>query len=143
VGGGGVAVGGGGVGGGGGGGVAKVGGGGGDGGGRGGEEAVGVRGVGLRASDRRAERLEVGGVHLRVRGHHRGHVDPLLERALVAGHDRAADAEVALVDDQLDPRILEPADDLGRLVTRGVVDDQDAVDEVRDRPDRLSDQLFL
>ncbi len=62
-----------------------------------GEEAVRLRVVDLAAGDRGGDRLEVGRVHLVVGRHHAGDVDPLLDRALVAGDDRCADALVLLV----------------------------------------------
>ena len=67
-----------------------------------GEEAVRLRVVDLAAGDRRGDRLEVGRVHLVVGRHHAGDVDPLLDRALVAGDDRGADALVLRVHDDLD-----------------------------------------
>ena len=70
-----------------------------------GEEPVRLRVVDVAARDRAGEHLEVVRVHLRVGRHHRGDVDPVVARLLVAGDDRAADAEVALVLDQLDARV--------------------------------------
>jgi hypothetical protein len=95
-----------------------------------GEEAVCLRVVDLVACDRGGEHLQVGRVHLRVRGHHGGDVDPLLERAPVAGQDRGADAFVALVLDQLDAREVEGPDGRGGAVAGVVVDDVDPVDEL-------------
>ena len=45
--------------------------------------------------------------------------------------------------DHLDARIAGRASRCGGAVARGVVDDVDPVDELRDRADRLRDQLLL
>ena len=68
---------------------------------------------------------------------------PSVERALVAGDDRRADAAVAVVRDDLDARIADAARALDRRVARAVVDDVDAVDERRDAAQRRRDELLL
>ena len=108
-----------------------------------GEQAVRLRVVDLAARNGTRERLEVLGIHLVVAGHHADDVDLLLERALVAGDDRGADAAVALVDDELDARVAERAHALRRRVGRAVVDDDDPVDEARDAAERRRDQVLL
>jgi hypothetical protein len=89
------------------------------------------------------EALEVLRIHLVVGGHDRGDVDPLVDSALVAGHDRRADALVPLVLDHLDALVLERAGSLDGRVLRGVVHDVDAVDECGDRGDGLAEELLL
>ncbi len=108
-----------------------------------GEEAVRLRVVELTANDRQRELLELVGVHLIVARHHRDSVHPLGERALVAGDDRRAHATVALVRDHLDPGIVDAARPLRGRVARGVVDDEDSVDEAGDPLHRRCDQSFL
>ena len=108
-----------------------------------GEEPVRLGVVDVAARDRAGQHLEVVGVHLRVARHHGGDVDLVVARLLVAGDDRAADAEVALVLDQLDARVGQRAHRLDGAVGGAVVDDVDAVDELRDPADRLRDQLLL
>ena len=107
------------------------------------EEPVRLRVVDLTAGDGACDRLEICGIHLVVAGHHARDVDPLFERAAVAREDGGADALVALVRDDLDPRIAGTARALGRLVAGGVVDHEDAVDEVGDAAQRRPDQPFL
>ena len=99
------------------------------------DQPVRLRVVDLAAHDRPEDPLELVGVHLVVARHHRRHVDPLGERPLVAGDDRRADAAVALVDDHLDRGSATARAPLGGRVARGVVDDDDPVDEVRDPGD--------
>src|SRR5262245_60914037 len=109
------------------------------------DEAVRLRVVDLAARDGQHDRLEVVRVHLVVGGHDARDVDPLLERALVAGEDRRADTAVALAREDRDPRIScgggvrAPR----RAVARGVVDDDDPVDEVGHRCERHGEQLLL
>ncbi len=88
---------------------------------------------------------EVVRVHLVVGRHHAGDVDPLFDRAFVAGDDRGADAAVALVRDHDDAgigcgRLLRAPD---RSVARRVVDDIDAVDEARNHREGLRKQQLL
>ena len=108
-----------------------------------GDEPVRLRVVDLAAGDRLDERDQVGRIHLVVGRHHADDVEPFLERALVAGDDRGADAAVPLARDELDARIGRRADGLGRPVGGGVVDDEDPVDELGDAGQRRSDQPLL
>src|SRR6266487_302232 len=108
-----------------------------------GEEAVRLRVVELASRDRLDEMPQVLGVHLVVGGHHGGDVDPLLERRLVAGHDRRTAALVPLVLDHLNPRIGQRSRTLDRGVLGAVVDDEDPVDEIGHALDRRAEQLLL
>ena len=108
-----------------------------------GEEPVRLRVVELVANDRQRERLELVRVHLIVARHHGGRIHPRGQRALVARDDRGADTAVALVDDHLDARVVDRPRAIGRRVGRGVVDDEDPVDEPRDPLQRGRDQPLL
>ena len=108
-----------------------------------GDEAVRLRVVDLAARDRLDEREQVGRIHLVVGRHHADDVEPVLERALVAGDDRGADAAVPLARDELDARVGRRAHGLGGAVGGGVVDDEDPVDELRDPGERRPDQPLL
>jgi hypothetical protein len=70
-----------------------------------GDQPVRLRVVDLAAGDRGDERLEIVRVHLVVRRHHTGDVDPFLQRTPVAGDDRRADPLVPLVDEDGDSRV--------------------------------------
>jgi hypothetical protein len=65
------------------------------------------------------------------------------ERALVAGDDRRSHAPVAVVGDHLDARVSDGPRTLGSRVARGVVYDEDPVDEARDALQRRCDQVLL
>ena len=68
---------------------------------------------------------------------------PSLERALVAGDDRGADAAVLLARDELDARVGRRAHGRRGAVGGGVVDDEDPVDELGDPGERRPDQPLL
>ena len=107
------------------------------------DQPVRLRVVDLASRDRRDEADELGGVHLVVTRHHARHVDQLRARAKVAGHDRCTDTTVPLVDDHLDTRIADGSCPCDGLVGRGVVDDDDPIDEVRDPSHGLGDEVLL
>ena len=104
-----------------------------------GEEPVRLRVVDLAARDRLDERErgrpDPSGCPPPSRRRRRS---PSVERALVARHDRGADAAVPLPPQhELDPRVGQLLrDDARRAVRRGVVDDEDAVDELGDPGER-------
>ena len=108
-----------------------------------GEEAVRLRVVELTARNRLDEVAEILGIHLVVRGHDGGDIDPVGHRCAVAGDDRGANAFVPLVLDYLGARIVQRLRALDRGVLRPVVDDVDAVDEIRHPLDRGSEKLLL
>ena len=62
---------------------------------------------------------------------------------LVAGHDRGADAPVPLALHEADAGVADLRDPRRRRVGGGVVDHEDAVDELRDPGERLADQVLL
>ena len=109
----------------------------------GGVGAAIVTGYQRALEDRLDEREQVGRVHLVVGRHHADDVEALLERPFVAGDDRGADAAVPLPGDQLDSRVCRRAHGLGGPVGRGVVDDEDPVDELGDPGEGRPDQPLL
>jgi hypothetical protein len=65
------------------------------------------------------------------------------ERALVAGDDRRSHAPVAVVGDHLDARVADRPGAFRGGVARGVVDNEDPVDEAGDPLQRCCDQALL
>ena len=108
-----------------------------------GEESIRLRVVELTAHDRRRERLQLVRVHLVVAGHHRDRVDSGRQCQLVAGDDRCTDPAVAIVRDDLDTRVVGRARTLGCRIGRGVVDDEDPVDEAGNALNSGCDQLLF
>ncbi len=110
-----------------------------------GDEPVRLRVVRLPARHRAGDRGQLVRIHLVVGRHHTGDVEPLVDCALVAGDDRRADTGVSLADDDLEARVgrRRRSRTLGGGVARGVVDDEDAVDELGDAGERLRQQGLL
>jgi hypothetical protein len=107
------------------------------------EQPIRLGVVDLATRDGRHEQGQLGWIHLVVRRHHDDDVDVLRERPLVARHDRRADSAVALVDDDLRPGVRGLPRPGRGLVRRGVVDDEYAVDGVRDAAKRRPDEVLL
>ena len=107
------------------------------------DEAVGLRVLHVASRDGADEPRQLRRIHLVVGRHHAGHVDALFESAPVAGHDRRAHARVLAVGDHLDPCVVHGARLCRGPVPRAVVDDVDAIDEVRDPAQGLHDQALL
>ena len=82
-------------------------------------------------------------VHLVVGGHDAGDVDLLLERSAIARCDGGADTRVSLVADDPHARVADRLGRSRRAVARGIVDDDDPVDELGDPTDRLADEPLL
>src|SRR3954451_14677706 len=95
------------------------------------EEPVRLGVVALAGGDCVYEGLEVAGIHLAVGGHDGGDVVAVVGGTSITGDDRGADPCVLLVTDDLDA-LIRPVRPLGGAVMRGVVDDEDRVDEVGD-----------
>ena len=108
-----------------------------------GEKPVRLRVLDLAARHRVDDGGEIVRIHLVVRRHDAGDVDLLVERASVAGDDRGPHALVTVVLDQLDAPVDEPPDGVPCPVLRGVVDDDDAIDEFGDAGERRPDQRLL